>query len=103
MNMNETFYTKDSKVAGEGSLRRASRFQKALAHALGWVCLVVGVIGLFVPLLQGVILIVAGLTLLSVYNVFIHRHLHTHLARHPRIQRRAHQLENKIIAFFGHP
>ncbi len=32
---------------------------------LGWTCLVLGVVGLFVPILQGVLLILIGMALLS--------------------------------------
>jgi uncharacterized membrane protein YbaN (DUF454 family) len=83
--------------------RQANVFQKTLAHALGWICLTVGVIGLFLPILQGIILIVIGLTFLSVYNVYIHRHLHTQLSKYPTMQKRAYTFEAAVVRLFGQP
>lgn len=39
--------------------------KRVVRLVLGWTCLVLGVIGLFVPILQGVLLILLGLALLS--------------------------------------
>jgi uncharacterized membrane protein YbaN (DUF454 family) len=40
-------------------------FWKIARLVLGWTLIVLGVIGLFLPFLQGIVLIVAGLALLS--------------------------------------
>ena len=41
---------------------------ETLWQALGWIFLVIGTLGLFVPLLQGIPLIVVGVLLISRYN-----------------------------------
>lgn len=46
-------------------MKRKTKFRKLLEQAVGWFCVVVGVPGLFMPFLQGIILIAIGLIILS--------------------------------------
>lgn len=43
----------------------AKSFWKTARLILGWGLIVLGIVGLFLPLLQGIVFIVAGLALLS--------------------------------------
>jgi uncharacterized membrane protein YbaN (DUF454 family) len=62
-----------------------STVKKALALAAGWIFIVLGVIGLFLPFMQGVLFIMIGLTILSSEYVWAHQLLHKVRTRFPRI------------------
>ncbi len=57
---------------------------RILTIALGYAFLLLGVVGLFLPILQGVLFIVVGLLLLSRHSVWAHRLLERFKARYPR-------------------
>jgi uncharacterized membrane protein YbaN (DUF454 family) len=59
--------------------------KKALALAAGWLFIVLGVIGLFLPFMQGVLFIMIGLTILSSEYVWAHHLLTKVRTRFPRI------------------
>jgi len=59
--------------------------KKAVAIVAGWVFIVLGVIGLFLPIMQGVLFIIIGLTILSTEYVWAHHLLSKLRARFPRI------------------
>lgn len=59
--------------------------KKALALVAGWVFIVLGVIGLFLPFMQGILFIMIGLTILSSEYVWAHHLLTKVRARFPRI------------------
>ncbi len=57
---------------------------RILTIALGYAFLLLGVVGLFLPILQGVLFIVVGLLLLSRHNPWAQRLLDRFKARYPR-------------------
>ncbi|MBI3475059.1 MAG: PGPGW domain-containing protein [Acidobacteria bacterium] len=59
--------------------------KKALALVAGWVFIILGVIGLFLPFMQGVLFIIIGLTILSSEYVWAHHLLTKVRTRFPRI------------------
>ncbi len=59
--------------------------KKVLALVVGWAFLVLGVIGLFLPIMQGILFIMIGLTILSTEYVWAHHLLTKMRARFPRI------------------
>ena len=59
--------------------------KKAVAIVVGWVFIVLGVIGLFLPIMQGILFIIIGLTILSTEYVWAHHLLAKLRARFPRI------------------
>ncbi len=61
--------------------------KKALALIAGWAFIVLGVVGLFLPLMQGVLFIMIGLTILSGEYVWAHHLLSKVRNRFPRIAR----------------
>ncbi len=63
---------------------RASLHRVAML-VLGWILIVLGVAGLFLPFLQGILLLVAGLWVLSRESEWVRRHLDRVRARHPRV------------------
>jgi uncharacterized membrane protein YbaN (DUF454 family) len=58
-----------------------------LMQALGYAFLVLGVLGLFLPFLQGILFLVAGLLILSRYAPWAHRTLEWAKRQHPAIGR----------------
>jgi uncharacterized membrane protein YbaN (DUF454 family) len=59
--------------------------KKALALVAGWTFIVLGVIGLFLPFMQGILFLMIGLTILSSEYVWAHHLLKKVRARFPRI------------------
>lgn len=60
---------------------RVARLSKIV---LGWVFLVLGVLGLFLPILQGVLFLAIGLAILATEQVWAHRLLTWLRVRFPR-------------------
>jgi uncharacterized protein len=56
---------------------------------LGWGFVLLGIIGLFLPILQGILFILIGLIILSTEYVWAHRLLEKLKARVPTISRKA--------------
>ena len=59
--------------------------KKAVAILVGWAFIVVGLIGLFLPLMQGILFLIIGLTILSTEYVWAHHLLLKLRNRFPRI------------------
>ncbi len=70
---------------------RRSPLQRAVILIAGWLFIVLGVLGLFLPVLQGLLFLAIGLSLLSLESSWAHRHLHRLRARYPRFARTADQ------------
>ena len=62
-----------------------SRVKKIFTLLAGWGFIALGVIGLFLPILQGVLFLIIGLLILSSEYVWAHRLLQRLRARFPRI------------------
>jgi uncharacterized membrane protein YbaN (DUF454 family) len=50
--------------------------QKFLYSGTGWLCLLIGVIGGFIPVLQGWVFVLAGLMILSREHEWVHNLVH---------------------------
>lgn len=62
---------------------------------VGWVLILVGVVGLVVPGIQGIFTILLGAALLSIDNEVVYRGLHRFLARWPPIWHRFDRFRNR--------
>jgi len=69
---------------------------RILTLTLGWLCIVLGVVGLFLPLLQGVLLILLGLYLLSRESITGKRWMDRLQARFPEADARMQRLKNRL-------
>jgi hypothetical protein len=69
---------------------------------LSWLCLFLGVAGLLLPGLQGVLLLLLGMALMSVASDKVHRWLERVLQRHPGLLTRLQRFRQKIHTRFGH-
>jgi uncharacterized protein len=87
-----------------------TKAKKIALLLLGWGFIVLGVIGLFLPILQGVLFLLIGLLILSSEYVWAHRLLSEILARFPSVATRwgeaqatAHKWIAKIFRRTGDP
>lgn len=68
---------------------------------LGIVCLIAGIAGLVLPLLQGFLLIILGLVLISVSTPSVKHHIERHTHRHPKSKAVHQKLEQYILGIVG--
>ena len=66
-----------------------------LMQALGYLFLVLGVLGMFLPILQGFLFLFIGLLILARYAPWAERLLHNIRSRHPRFDQMIGQAERK--------
>lgn len=62
----------------------------------GWTFVVIGVLGIFLPLLQGVLFIVIGLTILSTHSAFARRMLARLERKYPDIYAKVERLKQRF-------
>jgi len=67
---------------------------------IGWLFIVLGVFGLFLPFLQGILFILIGLAILSSRSEIIKRLLKHLEERHPHHHQRIENLREKIRSWF---
>jgi len=67
---------------------------------IGWLFIVLGVFGLFLPFLQGILFILIGLAILSSRSEIIKRLLKHLEERHPRHHERIEYWRGKIRSWF---
>jgi uncharacterized membrane protein YbaN (DUF454 family) len=73
--------------------------KRFLGIVAGWLFLVLGVIGLFLPLLQGILFIAIGLTILSAEYAWARKLLAALSARFPKFSRVAKDASDKATAW----
>jgi uncharacterized membrane protein YbaN (DUF454 family) len=77
-----------------------SRKLKRIAVVLvGWMFLLLGIAGLFLPILQGILFILIGLMILSTEYVWAHHLLGKLKARFPRLAHAADSASHKATAW----
>ncbi len=73
------------------------------AQVLGIVFLILGLIGLALPFLQGWLFLAIGAVLIALYNPPIHRALHSRIKKYRRTRKLVIKLERIIEKIFGKP
>jgi uncharacterized protein len=66
-----------------------SRLKRVGVLLLGWAFVLLGIVGLFLPVLQGILFLVIGLVILSSEYVWAHKLLHKLRSRFPAVARHA--------------
>lgn len=69
---------------------------RVLVLVLGWALILLGIIGLFVPILQGILFILLGLWVLSRESQWAHRSLSKMRLRFPAADRRLTEWQHKF-------
>ena len=74
--------------------------KKVYRHVFGWFFVLLGIIGLFLPVLQGILFLFIGALILAPEVPFFRRIIEGLKKRHPHIFDRAKNLLNRVQAFF---
>lgn len=74
--------------------------KKVCRHVFGWFFILLGIIGLFLPVLQGVLFLFIGALILAPEVPFFRRTIEYLKKRYPYIFDRAKKLLNRMQAFF---
>lgn len=73
--------------------------KRAAMIVVGWIFIVLGVVGLFVPVMQGILFILIGLTILSSEYVWAHHLLSKLRARFPKIAVYSDRARDKVSSW----
>jgi uncharacterized protein len=76
-----------------------SGIKQVLILIFGWSCILLGIVGLFLPILQGILFILIGLVILSTQYVWAQSLLARLRSRFPRIGRTADEASAKASAW----
>jgi len=76
------------------------KFKKIGILIIGWLFIVLGVIGLFLPILQGILFIMIGLVILSSRSELVRRFLSHLKERYPHHHERIEIWEERIRDWF---
>ena len=72
------------------------KLKKLLILLTGWAFIVLGIIGLFLPILQGVLFLLIGLAILSTEYAWAHAWLQKLQARFPKLSSRLHAATTRV-------
>lgn len=75
--------------------------KRILILIVGWFFILLGIVGLFLPILQGILFILIGLIILSSEYVWAHQLLKRIKERFPKIGRVADEATEKAKAWMG--
>ena len=67
--------------------------KRVLRHVFGWFFIVLGIIGLFLPVLQGILFIIVGISILTPEIPLFHRVMVRLEDRYPEVFDKAHRLK----------
>jgi uncharacterized membrane protein YbaN (DUF454 family) len=80
--------------------------KKALVLVVGWAFILLGIAGLFLPVLQGILFLLIGLIILSTEYVWAHHLLVKVRARFPKLAETADRAKEKAVHWlrriYGH-
>lgn len=92
--------TESEATESEGTepspLRPLSLPVRVTLLVLGWLLVLVGIPGLFLPFLQGILMIVVGLAIASLGSEHIHRFLHDRMHPWPRARSRMEAFRERL-------
>ena len=75
------------------------RIKRLLIWCLGWVFIVLGILGLFLPVLQGILFLLIGLYLLSSTSPWAERLLNRLRERFPKISKSFEEAKGKVASW----
>jgi len=77
-----------------------NEFKRIGILIIGWIFIVMGILGLFLPILQGILFIMIGLAILSSRSEWVKRFLKQFEKRYPHQHKRVEIWKNKIRGWF---
>ena len=75
------------------------RIKRLLIWCLGWVFIVLGILGLFLPVLQGILFLLIGLYLLSSTSPWAEKLLNRLRERFPKISKTFEEAKEKVASW----
>lgn len=81
--------------------KKRGRMRKPLRHIFGWSFIVLGIIGLFLPFLQGILFIMVGVSILTPEIPLFHKIMTGLEKRYPAIFIRAKQFSHYLASRLG--
>jgi uncharacterized protein len=72
-----------------------AQIKHILIQIVGWIFILLGVLGLFLPILQGILFLLVGLMILSSEYAWAHKLLQRIRSRFPKISRKADEASAK--------
>jgi uncharacterized protein len=79
------------------------KFKRILVISLGIFFLLLGVVGLVLPVLQGWLFIAIGLLLLSMYSPRLRAWIDTHTVKYPKLHAFVKKAEDWVVRVVGAP
>jgi uncharacterized membrane protein YbaN (DUF454 family) len=76
--------------------------KRVLLLILGWTFMVLGVAGLFLPVLQGILFLMIGLVILSTEYKWARRWVSSLFRKYPEAHRKMHKVLGKYARFIPH-
>ncbi|MBI3811429.1 MAG: PGPGW domain-containing protein [Nitrospirae bacterium] len=70
--------------------------KKTAIYLIGWFFILLGIVGLFLPVLQGILFILIGLLVLSKESVTARNIIHKIEKRYPTQYRKMHELNERL-------
>ncbi len=77
-----------------------NKFKKIVILIIGWFFIGLGIIGLFLPILQGILFIMIGLAILSSRSELVKRFLKNLEKRHPHFHARVEIWRERVRKWF---
>lgn len=77
------------------------RFKRIAIDIAGWVFIVFGILGIFLPFLQGILFFVVGIYILSLHSKFAHTQLHKLKLKYPKIGGKIDSFDHRLRKFLG--
>jgi uncharacterized protein len=81
---------------------RFAHFKRLAAIAVGWLCVALGIAGLFLPFLQGILFLLMGLVILSKEYRWARKLLSRLRSRFPRLDAWLAKAHEKAAGILGH-
>jgi uncharacterized membrane protein YbaN (DUF454 family) len=79
------------------------QLKRILVLTLAIFCIILGIIGLVLPFLQGFLFIAIGLLLLSFYSPSLRAWMDKHTLRYPKLHQAVLKVEDWVVKIIGRP
>ncbi len=73
--------------------------KRATIDIIGWIFVVIGIVGIFLPFLQGILFVIVGFYLLSLHSKWAHSQLEKITKRFPKAGSRIHSFDHRVRKF----
>lgn len=84
------------KASAAAPIQSRAYWKNLVRQIAGWAFIVLGILGLFLPLLQGILFLALGIYLLSPHIPLFHRIQQRLYARHPRLKKHVRRMRARM-------